>query len=235
MEISVFIKFNLILQAFIFFQKLHVCISFVIQFLNLKTYFQFCDWIPSLWNAFSNTCHFSSLLSQFPDGEGRKILLPRKLLDLASRSFACFVLKHRRQRSPSAYYQLENLRKEKVALCRIRYWHSWEMGTRHGCPSSSEVKDTVCTGENNLTSVLWSPGAHAAKKRKTNSGCRSTRGFWELVLVVAVIIVCVFTYSPQWLRGTIWNLLESIIERKEGGLCFVCYFTEPVHILISST
>lgn len=54
------------------------------------------------------------------------------------------------------------------------------------------------------------------------------RGFWKLVFVVAVIIVCVFTSSHQRLIETIWNLPESIAPEKRRVFVWIanwCHWT----------
>lgn len=66
---------------------------------------------------------------------------------------------------------------------------------------------------------LWSSRVHIENKTKTSTvAVDYSRGFYKavfvVVIVVAVIIVCIFTYFPQWLIETIWNLLESVAQEN---------------------
>lgn len=182
-NLSVFIKFHFILLEFIFFQKLPVCISFVTQFLNLKTSFPF--WFSLCEIVSKKRLSFFLSIVSISWQKGKKILLSRKLFSLASKSSACFVLKYRRQRSWVGYKHPGNPRKEKVLHCSIRCWNSCQMGA-HGCTSSDELDGTVCKGENNLAPALGEPWSPHRKEDKNNRGCRITwEGFesWFLLLL----------------------------------------------------
>lgn len=116
-NLSVFIKFNFSLLAFIFFLEIScVCIihNVVLELEDLFPNSVLCGMF------FSTTCHFfppycPNFLTEREGKPSHQVLQPHFKI------FCLFCFEYRRQRSPVvAYQQLENLRKRKVVHCRIR-------------------------------------------------------------------------------------------------------------------
>lgn len=89
-------------------------------------------------------------------------------------------------------------------------------------------------GENDLTSVCVEPWSTHRKENRNNSCCRITRE----VLKVSFCCRCNYTFcSHEFSSVTHRNHMEPSginSTREKRRLCFDCYFTEPVHILISA-